>query len=397
MRKSIRYAVAAAILFCVSVISCRNSSTDSDVQIIPVRFDKYEKVAMSDIISKIEVIEMDNDTLALMGDPGTVRVENNHYYIIDDAVHSILVFDSTGHFMCNTISRRGRGHNEHINPNDYYVENGLICIMDYDGTILKYDLSLNMVQKIKPTLKEAGYCSDAIPLTDDILAFKSPFCCYFYSISKDSVIGKYETSDIRGGGFAFQRQRYFQNDSLVLFRFTNNGYSLYMVDKDDLTVKEAYRYTVNQDMFDMSKVDEQTNIRDYIKEKNYDFCLLGEMNINNRYLISTIGYLRQEEDDWLDYILKANKYRLSIYSFENDRHRLLDKVFKDDKFILNFTYMDNEAIYTIIDPGMGELDRFLPHLYDENLMDPDSRQRIEHVNDDTNCIIIKYYLRDDIL
>jgi hypothetical protein len=254
-----------------------------------------------------------------------------------------------------------------------------------------------MVQKIKPTLKEAGYCSDAIPLTDDILALKSPFCCYFYSISKDSIIGKYETSDIRGGGFTFQRQRYFQNDSLVLFRFTNNGYSLYMVDKDDMTVKEAYRYTVNQDMFDMSKVDEQTNIRDYIKEKNYDFCLLGEMNINNRYLISWIGYLRQEEDDWLDYILKANKYRLSIYSFENGRHRLLDQVFKDDKFILNFTYMDNEAIYTMLFPGMGELDRFLPHLYDENLMDPDSRQRIEHVNDDTNCIIIKYYLRDDIL
>ncbi len=397
MRKSIRSAVAATILVCLSVISCKKSNTDAGVHVIPIKFDKYEKVAMSDIISKIEVIEMDNDTLSLMGDPGSLRVENNHYYIIDDAVHSILVFDSTGHFLCNTKSRRGRGHNEHINPNDYYVENGLICVMDYDGTILKYDLSLNMVQKIKPTLTEAGYCSDAIPLTDDILAFKSPFCCYFYSISKDSVIGKYETSDIRTGGFAFQRQRYFQNDSLVLFRYTNNDYSLYLIDKDDLTLKEAYRYVVNQDMFDISKVDQETRIMDYLKDKYFEYCLLGEMNINNRYLISRIGYLRHGEDDYLDYLLKANKYRLSIYSFENGRHRLLDNVFKDDKFILDFTYMDNEAIYTMLFPGLHDIERERSHLYDENLIDPDSRERLERANDETNCIIIKYYLRDDIL
>ena len=397
MRKSIRYAVAAAILFCVSVISCRNSSTDSDVQIIPIKFDKYEKVAMSDIISKIEVIEMDNDTLALMADPAIMRVENNHYYILDGAVHSILVFDSTGHFLCNTKSRRGRGHNEHINPNDYYVENGLICVMDFDGTILKYDLSLNMIKKFKPTHPEAGFYGNVFPLSDDILAFASPASGFFYSISKDSVIGNYDISGIRTGGFTFQRQRYFQNDSMVLFRFTNNGYSLYMVDKDDMSVKEAYRYTVNQDMFDMSKVDKETNIRDYLKDKEFKFCFLRHMNINNRYMISCIGYLHQNEDDWLDYELKANKNRLSIYSFENGRNRLLDYVFKDDKFIFEFTSMDNEAIYTIIDPGMDDLERILPHLYDENLMDPDSRQRIEHVNDDANCIIIKYYLRDDIL
>jgi hypothetical protein len=377
------------------VLGCSNQAVmDGDVQIIPIRFDKFEKLSMSDIISRMEVIELEGGTEAYMGDPGKLDIENNRYYIIDDAVHSIFVFDSTGHFLYNTKSRRGRGHNEHINPNDYYIEDGNICIMDYDGTVKKYDQSLNMVESFSAPI--AGVYRDIERLSDDIVAWSSSQDWVFYSISNDSVIGTYKAPDRRLGGIGFGRERYYQNDRQVLYRFNDNGYSLYRVDKDDCTLKEAYRYKVDRDEFDASLVDETERVSSYLTKHHSEYCILMDMAINNRYLVSLIGYLNDENEDVINYCLKSGNLRLSFYSLENGKQRLIENAFKGDKFILGITGMDDTAIYTLL-PVIDNFTDLLPYMYDNSLIDDDSRKRIKNAGENTNALIIKYYLRDDIL
>lgn len=55
-------------------------------------------------------------------------------------------------------------------------------------------------------------------------------------------------------------------------------------------------------------------------------------------------------------------------------------------------YLDDSAIYFIPYSFEG-----IENAYDDSLLDEDSRNRLKNVNDDTNALIFKYYLRDDIL
>lgn len=376
------------------VLGCSNQAgMDGDVQIIPIRFDKFETLSMSDIISKIEVIELEGGTEAYLSYPGKLDIENNRYYIIDDAVHSIFVFDSTGHFLYNTKSRRGRGHNEHINPTDYYIEDSKICIMDYDGTVKEYDQSLNMVKSFSPPITNYYACIEK--LSDDIVVWSTTKDWVFYSISNDSVIGTYKAPDHKLGGLKFGRDYYYRNDSQVLFRFNDNGYSLYQVDKEECTLKEAYRYKVDRDEFDASLVDENERLYSYLSKHRSECCILMDMAVNNRYLVSRIGYLSDENEDYINSLTSGN-LRLSFYSPESGKQRLIGDAFKGNKFILEITAMDDTAIYTLL-PTFSDLTDLLPYLYDDSLIDDESRKRIKNAGENTNALIFKYYLRDDIL
>ena len=58
--------------------------------------------------------------------------------------------------------------------------------------------------------------------------------------------------------------------------------------------------------------------------------------------------------------------------------------------------MDDTAIYTLL-PVIDNFTDLLPYMYDNSLIDDDSRKRIKNAGENTNALIIKYYLRDDIL
>lgn len=82
----------------------------------------------------------------------------------------------------------------------------------------------------------------------------------------------------------------------------------------------------------------------------------------------------------------------SYYSLKNGHHRLINNRFSNGKWIGNIDYMDDTCIYSF-ENDYTYLDRF----YEDSLLDEESRRILKTVNDDTNGLIIKYHLRNDIL
>ena len=55
-------------------------------------------------------------------------------------------------------------------------------------------------------------------------------------------------------------------------------------------------------------------------------------------------------------------------------------------------YMDDTCIYSFENDYT-----YLDRLYEDSLLDEESRRILRTVNDDTNGLIIKYHLRNDIM
>ena len=374
------------------MFSCSDRTrVDGNVEVIPIDFDKFEKVDMRDVFSKIEVVILEGGLDSYIKWPEELFVYNGYYYILDD--NTIYVFDSLGNYCYNTKNRRGRGPNEYFALNGHYIVDEDICIMENDGTILKYDSLLNLKEKYSVPLKGSYFYSEIMPLSDDILALNGPNSdkdstfWNFYSISKNKIVGSCCMPEFLDGAiFAFGGlKKYLCNDKQVLYRPKDNGYSLYRLNKDDYSVTKAYRYDVGDDAFDASEVDESQTISSFLLENYQKYIILMDLKLNNRYLVSRIGYIAYNG------LMKGNM-RLSFYSLEDGKQRLIDHLFVGDKCLLSIDYLDDSAIYTITNHCDD-----VEYLYDDSLIDEDSRNRLKNVNDDSNALIFKYYLRDDIL
>lgn len=81
-----------------------------------------------------------------------------------------------------------------------------------------------------------------------------------------------------------------------------------------------------------------------------------------------------------------------IISLKNGHHRLINNRFSNGKWIMGIDYMDDTCIYSFENDYS-----YLDLLYEDSLLDEESRRILKTVNDDTNGLIIKYHLRNDIL
>lgn len=378
--------IIASLFVCASIMhGCSNKrSFDGNVEVIPIDFDKSEKVSMGDIFSHIEVISLEESPDAYLKDIDEIYIQNNNYYIKDH--QTLFVFDSLGNLKYNTRNRYGRGSNEYFSMNGHFIEkNGDITVMDWNGKILRYDPSLNLKESYKVPLKGVDYYDDIFQIDDDILVLStSPskndsVYWNFYSISKRKIVGSYikelRTDGIRYGGSA----NYIRNDNQVLFRAQNNGYSLYRVNPGNYTIEEAYRYEPLKDKFDPSKVDASETTAEYLDKHSNEFIYLKYLKMSNKYIVSILG-----NSDNIESVI-------CFYSLEDGRTRLINRRFNNEKFI-SMDYLDDSAIYFIPYSFEG-----IENAYDDSLLDEDSRNRLKNVNDDTNALIFKYYLRDDIL
>lgn len=362
---------------------------NGDVEIIPIDYTQSEKLSMGDVFSKIEVIELEGNSNSYLRDIEDLFVQDGYYYIIDH--QSIVVFDSVGNYCYNTIKRKGRGPNEYISLNGWYINESNTYIMDNSGTVRKYDSHLNMIEEYSVPMKNVYYYSEIERVTEEIVVLSSKdhdntFIWNFYSIPRNKIIGSYKVKKMITGGIGFGGfKRYIRNNNQVLYRFSDNGYSLYRIDEKDCSLKEAYRYVINQDVFNPAKVDESEKIGEFLFKHYKEYIILMDSKINNSLLVSKIGYLPVEGT------LNGN-VKLSFFSIINSNQRLIDNNFIGNKFLNTINYLDDNAIYTAINSVEG-----LANIYDDQLLDDSSRKILQKVNDNTNALIFKYYLKKDIL
>lgn len=380
--------VLSAILF--GLVACNGDSVISgNAVVIPIDYDNYEKVSMDKVFSRIEVVSLEgNEDSYLMGYDKIV-MKDGRYYIKDQ--NCVFVFDSLGNYKYNTKSRQGRGHNEYLSVNDFYVsDDSIVYIMDYDGRVRGLDPKLKMVKTFKVKLKKVYYYEEIQMISDDLLLLSTDnsrsdtIIWNYYSISKNDIVGTSRVTKMRKDGIVYEMSSYYRNDSQLLYRPRDDGYRILGLDSETQEVYEAYIFDVGKDCFDPSELDEDEVIARYLKNNPDKYVYLMFMSFNNNYLISTLGHLPVHG-------FLGTDMRLSFYSLKDGHQRLFDYFFEGNKYIRTMDIVDDRCIQTFV----NDYDD-LNNLYDEKLLDEKSKQVLKGVNDETNALIIKYYFRTDI-
>lgn len=358
-------------------------------EVIPIDFDKFEQLSMSDVVSKIEVIELEGNDSCYLVNPMTIQMYDGNIYMRDQ--HAVYVFDEEGRFIFNTSKRRGRGRNEYFSVNDYNVIDGNVGIMNHDGRIFVYDSLLNARKVYDVPRNRVLYYMDYALLNDDIMALSvqsgDSVIWNFYSTTKDKIVGSCYLSKEKKGGYRFgTSRRYISNDSLVLYRSPDNGYSYFALNPQDYTVSERFRYDVGERAFSPKAVKKDESITSYLERHPREFVIVMETLINNRFILSRVGYIEPWDgpDD--------GTLRLSFYDLKKGTQRLINDRFNNGKMIIGLDYMDDTCIASFINDYS-----YIDLLYEDSLLDDKSRQILKGVNDGTNGLIIKYYFKEDIL
>lgn len=69
-----------SILFLLVVFICSCSDAvdvNRDIKVIPVDFENYESVSMSDLFTKIEVIELEGNSESYLNSPSSLEITSN--------------------------------------------------------------------------------------------------------------------------------------------------------------------------------------------------------------------------------------------------------------------------------------------------------------------------------
>lgn len=374
----------------VILCSCSNHKTaDGDAQIISVDFNRYENLAMSDIISKIEIIALQGDTNSYFVSPMELRIDGGNFYFRDQ--HAVFAFYSKGEFLYNTKNRRGRAGNEYFSINEYTVIDGNVYIMNHDGKIVVYDPDLNLKESFQ-TQADGYSFGDFCMFNQDVMAFRTTtldsIIWQFYSQTQAKTVGSCRLPCNKRGGYKFGTlSSYISNDDMVLCRLPDNGYSYYTLNPVDCSATERFRYDVGKKYtFSPSDVGEDERITSYLESHPGEFVIAQETLLNNSFILTRLGFIEQVDD------FDDGRYRLSFYSLKNGHHRLINNRFLNGKWIMGIDYMDDTCIYSFENDYS-----YLDLLYEDSLLDEESRRILKTVNDDTNGLIIKYHLRNDIL
>lgn len=356
----------------------KNTRAYGDGKVISVDFDKREQLSFCDIFSRIEIIELEGSKQSYLTDPVSLQVNHDNFYLKDQ--HAIIAFDKNGKFLFSTAKRRGRARNEYFTINDYFVIDNNIYILDYDSKILVYDEELNVkaIHHIHSKNNE-NYIAFALINTDLIALTGIGNDWLFYSLSKKQIIGTDKINNIKTGGFAFgQSRKLISNDSLTLFRIPDNGNSYCYIDPYKCSVTELFHYDFGRQTFNPATVDKNKTIKSFLLEHTREYVIAMETQINNKFILTRLGYLEELEDP------RDGSFGISFYSLKTGETMLVNNIFNNGKWISNLDFMDDKCIYSCITDYSN-----IHELIDEKLLDSESKQIIQNLNNDTNCLIIK--------
>lgn len=384
--KGLMFAFAAAAM---TLAGCRNKA-DENVTVITALPSQAQTVSMRDIVSRIEVIELEGTLDSYINYPRWFYVSGGKYYMDSSHSEGVYAFDADGRFIFTTAKRIGNGRNEYMYLSGFQpTPDGCVDIYSISKGFIRFDPSLNVVAS-DPSISFRR----PIYMSDDILAVVSQpddsLKVIFYSFSQHDTIGTASTpfQDYQAVPFALHYGMHpsFSNDTEVLYRTCNpKGNTIFRIDAQNNTIREAYRYDLgkmlNED--DYLEVQQEQGVYDLLNTYNS----VWDVHLNNRFMLAVLGriHLRNRKEE--------NNLYLSFYSPRTGSHRLINSRMNDGKELYMIDYLDDQAIYTILsNREMEDIDRYT----DPNLMDAHSKEVIGRRTQESNAYVVKYYLKSDI-
>lgn len=164
-----KYILFFAILF--FQFSCQNKKIEkeTDIETISVTGFEDHTIALEEIVSSTEILQLHTDTTGgYIGQIKDVTAIDTSIYIIDDATSSISQFNRKNGTLLYSISARGNGPLEYLQPMALTTDSNHLYVLDLPGMgIFSYNKKLQVERKIPITFP----CLDFIRT-------KQGFLCY---------------------------------------------------------------------------------------------------------------------------------------------------------------------------------------------------------------------------
>ncbi len=376
------YLIFYFTIFCLG--GCYNDSTHENSQCLKIQanIEDARVASMNEWFESIEIARLETTSEAVFTKCNKAIYINDRFYILDEKRNGIFVFDKNGHYLKNSLAKSGSG------PGEYY------CIIDFDidkqGNIEIFDASAYRIRKYD---KEFNYISewtlptDLLPfekfkiLSPDLYAFysdpteKRAETIQIYSISKGKILKKlcsqsqkvnYLDSSQRNPFYSLNNQTYFT------FPYPNNYISEINIEK--LESNKVVEYDFGKYTFGIDKISQEVlEERDFILKNKNKYVFVMNKFENNEYYFAFTAF----KDDM--YIIKYNK--------QTKLQDIISWKFKDGGIIIPPMFIDDNFLYVITDPI------FVKDLINLQLLDSNSKTKMELIQEDDNPVVLKYKLK----
>ena len=371
--------------FLLTILFSCSSGRDKGAIIAKVDITSPVSVSLFDYVDRVELIQLENTPEAMVS-VGDYAISDDAFYILGQRNQDIYSFSSKG-ILRSRVKRAGRGNGEYTMSDDivFCQQDSSLLILNPMGLIYKYSIpegyrfmsmaeingNLRAVHNIWPL--DSGY----------YLLFSMSEDNRVYSLGKDSepkVLNSSHPSWIEFSPFCGSRYPFYEYDGKVRYfsGFDGEIYT-YNSDQDILTPYLVWDFGKNQIYLqDVPEKDMTSNNREVImstyKEINKSKAApVFNVCETSRYILSD-AYFRGE-----DYTVIYDKKKQSTQCFSKTTEGVLfcpSKSYKGDCF----RYVSPDKLGLFVNESV--------------LSDEYSKHIFEGIKDDSNMIIIKYYMKD---
>lgn len=382
--KTTLYYLSIAITLVVLLLSCNKNKrvTDNNYENVEIDINKTIKTPGT-VFSKIEIIPLQTNDTVLLNRIKSVNYFNNKYYVVIDKNLIVHVFDSNGQFISNSSGKTGRGPEEYYTINDaiYNQFTDRIDLLGYDNSeIITYDKKFNFVTRVKIKTKEKFHFSSFIALSKDTYALTPNLLeCTDKVIIYNIKNNQYETLLIEGNISKLTMTespfKYCHNSKTVYFTPLSINYSVFEIKPSNQRLDK----TINLDI--LSHPIEDTKLQSLKTEREKVDFLLNESS-------SVLPLRNMVSSKYVTSIIIRDK---DLYTFIHNRttntnNTIKNKYSSNHQLPLFFTLEDN-ILFSLV--NSFDINMYIA----ENLADENEKLSLSKINNDSNPIIVKYYLK----
>jgi hypothetical protein len=135
------------VLFCI-LISCKQTEKKFDGENIILTERISEEISINELFGEFEYISLETSKESIFGEIKKLIVYDDKYYILDNKLRRIFVFQHDGTFV-HTIGRIGQGPGEYTHIEDFQIDevNSRIIILGYPSILYFYDFDGNFIEQ----------------------------------------------------------------------------------------------------------------------------------------------------------------------------------------------------------------------------------------------------------
>lgn len=378
--------VAFATILCL-VSACNQSDIQQNVtfQIEPQKGVDYNKV-----ISRIELIPLDTNSLAYMSELHRCHIYDNHI-LFHDKNDILYLFDKKGKFISNSRKRFGEGpedyslcfsasYNEYSNQIEVLTPVGMIT---YDS-LFNYTQTLSYAFPGRDNSKEIINFDYLYDVSDSQhLLFpkgnsSSSNKILLYDSKRKQFIDKIEYN-IQEEGITMQEE-YVSNRSFVAFPYIN--YTFYEMDYSKFELNKLFTISFGDKGLTNKDI---KNLPNTVEERRRYLALECTKYIPTRSFLSGKYLFSLVKEGPL-----LSDFQMLLFNVANERAVWLDMQYDNIQFPI-IEKFENNIMYGII--TNGEVSKYV----DTSLLDDKSRDVFKELSDDSNYSIVKYYISDEVL